>query len=107
MKKAKRDIFTEIREGFTALADDRAGKITLTCHPLEVKPAPAVTADEILALRQRLNLSRAVFARTLRTNERTLENWEQGRARPNAQAAILIRLVESYPDTVDRLAGIS
>lgn len=107
MKKTKRDIFAEIREGFTALADERAGKVTLARHPLEVKPAPTVSADEILALRQRLNLSRAVFARALRTHERTLENWEQGRARPNAQAAILIRLVESYPDTVERLAGIS
>ena len=36
----------------------------------------------------------------------TLKNWEQGRARPNAQAATLIRLVERYPDTVERLAMI-
>lgn len=107
MKKAKRDIFAEIREGFAALADERAGKITLARHPVDVKPMPVVTAGEILALRQRLNLSRAVFARYLRTNVRTLENWEQGRARPNAQAAVLIRMVESYPDTVERLAGIS
>jgi putative transcriptional regulator len=42
----------------------------------------------------------------LRTNPRTLENWEQGRAKPNAQAALLIRLVERYPDTVDRLASV-
>ena len=48
-----------------------------------------------------------VFARALRTKERTLENREQGCARPNAQAAVLIRLVESYPDTLDRLAEIS
>ncbi len=38
------------------------------------------------------------------SNARTLENWEQGRTRPNAQAAI--RLVERYPDTVERLAMI-
>jgi putative transcriptional regulator len=44
--------------------------------------------------------------RTLRTNVRTLDNWEQGRARPNAQAALLIRLVQRYPDTVNRLAEI-
>jgi putative transcriptional regulator len=47
-----------------------------------------------------------VFARYLRTNPRTLENWEQGRARPNAQAALLIKLVERYPDTVKRLAMV-
>ncbi|MGH8412937.1 MAG: helix-turn-helix domain-containing protein, partial [Pseudomonas sp.] len=40
----------------------------------------------------------------LRTNTRTLENWEQGRATPNAQAATLIRLVSKFPETVERLA---
>jgi putative transcriptional regulator len=47
-----------------------------------------------------------VLAHYLRTNARTLENWEQGRAKPNAQAALLIRLVERYPDTVERLAEV-
>ena len=107
MKKEKRDIFMEIREGFAALADERVGKITLTRHAVDIKPTPTVTAEEILALRERLNLSRAVFARALRTHVRTVENWEQGRARPNVQAALLIRVVESHPDTVERLAGIT
>lgn len=52
------------------------------------------------------HLSRPVFASYLRTNPRTLENWEQGRAKPNAQAALLIRLVEKFPDTVQRLAAV-
>jgi putative transcriptional regulator len=47
-----------------------------------------------------------LFAVYLRTNVRTLENWEQGRAKPNAQAALLINLVKLYPDTVQRLATI-
>jgi putative transcriptional regulator len=40
---------------------------------------------------------------TLRTNPRTLENWEQGRAKPNAQAAVLIRMMGMFPDTVERV----
>ena len=48
-----------------------------------------------------MNLSRGLFAGYLRTNVRTLENWEQGRAKPNAQAALLIRMVQRYPDTSD------
>lgn len=67
------------------------------------KLAP-LTADEVVAVRQQLNLSRSVFAMYLRTNTRTLENWEQGRATPNAQAATLIRLVAQFPETVERLA---
>jgi putative transcriptional regulator len=102
----KRRLFDEIAEGFKALAEQREGKRTLRTHTVEVKPAPKVKARELIELRERLNLSRAVFARYLRTNPRTLENWEQGRARPNAQAAVLIRLVERYPDTVARLAQI-
>jgi len=102
----KRTLFKELAEGFEALTAEREGKLTLKHHVVEKKPAPVITAAELVTLRQRLNLSRAVFARYLRTNERTLENWEQGRARPNAQAALLIRMVEHYPDTVARLAVI-
>ena len=102
----KRNLFAEIAEGFDALANARVGKQTLRTHEVEMHPAPDVTANEVLALRERLNLSRPVFARYLRTNPRTLENWEQGRAKPNAQAALLIRLVEKFPDTVERLAVV-
>lgn len=102
----KRNLFDEMKEGFNALEFAREGKITLRQHVIEKKPAPAITPEELLSLREKLHLSRTVFARYLRTNERTLENWEQGRARPNAQAAILIRLVEHYPDTVERLSAI-
>ncbi len=100
----KRNLFAELAEGFDALAEERAGKRTLRSHVIKAKPAPEVTADELLALRERLHLSRPVLAHYLRTNPRTLENWEQGRAKPNAQAALLIRLVERFPDTVERLA---
>ncbi len=102
----KRTLFAELTEGFDALSAERAGKVTLRSHIVESQPAPAVSATELVELRQRLNLSRGVFARYLRTNERTLENWEQGRAKPNAQAALLIRLVERFPDTMERLAAI-
>jgi putative transcriptional regulator len=102
----KRKLMAELTEGFDALADARKGKITLKQHTVQISPAPVVTSKELMNLREKLNLSRGVFARYLRTNERTLENWEQGRAKPNAQAALLIRLVELYPDTVDRLALI-
>lgn len=102
----KRNLFAELAEGFDALAEERTGKRTLRTVDVENKPAPEISADDLLALRERLHLSRQVFARYLRTNPRTLENWEQGRARPNAQAALLIRLVERFPDTVERLAVV-
>lgn len=104
--RKKRDLFDELVEGFEALAEQRAGKRTLRTHTFKAKPAPTLTARELTSLRKQLNLSRGVLAGYLRTNVRTLENWEQGRAKPNAQAALLIRLVQRFPDTVHRLAEI-
>jgi putative transcriptional regulator len=104
--RKKRNLFDELMEGFGALADQRAGKRTLRTHAVKPKPVPEIRADELTKVREDMKLSRSLFARYLRTNVRTLENWEQGRAKPNAQAALLIRLVQRYPDTVRRLAEI-
>jgi putative transcriptional regulator len=102
----KPDLFTELKEGFDALASERKGKLTLLTHEVEQLPVPCVSAEELIALRERLNVSRAIFAAYLRTNVRTLENWEQGRAHPNPHASLLIRLVEKYPDTWKRLRKV-
>ena len=102
----KRNLFAELREGMTALADARQGKRTLRTHAIAFKAAPEVTPREMVRVRQRLKISRGLFAAYLRTNVRTLENWEQGRAKPNAQAALLISLVKRFPDTFERLAAI-
>jgi putative transcriptional regulator len=104
--RKKRNLFNELMEGFDALADQRAGKRTLRTHAVKPKPVPEIRADELTKVREDMKLSRSLFAQYLRTNVRTLENWEQGRAKPNAQAALLIRLVQRYPDTVRRLAEI-
>ena len=102
----KRDLFGELSEGFTALEDTRAGKRTLRTHAVKARPTPKITARELMKIREDMNVSRGLFAGYLRTNVRTLENWEQGRAKPNAQAALLIRLLQRYPDTLKRLAEI-
>jgi putative transcriptional regulator len=106
IRSKKRDLFAELSEGMTALAEARQGMRTLRTHAVEIRPAPDITPRELVRVRQHLKLSRALFAAYLRTNPRTLENWEQGRAKPNAQAALLISLVKRFPDTVKRLAAI-
>jgi putative transcriptional regulator len=102
----KRNLFNELIDGFKDLADHREGKITLRTHTVEYMPPLKINSKELTKLRKRLNVSRAVFASYLRTNVRTLENWEQGRAHPNAQAALLVRLVEKYPDVWTKLRNL-
>lgn len=103
---SKRNIFTELMEGFDALASEREGKTTLKKTTVEYKPAPEMTAEDVIRLRTKLNFSQHVFARCLRTEVKTIANWEQGRSRPNAQAAILLRLVERHPELLDEIAAL-
>jgi len=104
---AKRDIFGELMEGVAAMKAQRAGKITLRSFRVESTPLPKVDSRLIRDTRKKLHCSRAVFARRLRINERTLEKWEQGRAKPNPQAAALVLLVRRYPDTLARLDEVA
>lgn len=102
----KRNLFDEIVDGVHALKDEREGKITLKRISTPPTKVSELDPKEILALRNKLNLSRAVFAHTIRTNPRTVESWEQGRSKPNAQAVILIKLVEKYPETLQHLSCV-
>jgi putative transcriptional regulator len=104
---AKRKIFEESMEGVSAMEKHREGKLTLRSYKEEVTPLPAVDSKFIRETRKRMRCSRAVFARKLRINERTLEKWEQGRAKPNPQAAALVLLVRRYPDTLERLEKLA
>jgi putative transcriptional regulator len=104
---AKRNIFGELLEGVAAMKNHRAGKLTLRTYRVEVAPLPKVDSKFLRDTRKQLRCSRAVFARKLRINERTLEKWEQGRAKPNPQAAALVLLVRKYPDTLARLDALA
>jgi putative transcriptional regulator len=104
---AQRSVFPELIEGVAAMKDHRQGKLTLRSYKVEVSPLPKVDSKLIRDTRKKLRCSRAVFARKLRINERTLEKWEQGRAKPNPQAAALVLLVRRYPDTLTRLDEVA
>jgi len=103
----KRKILKELIEGVAAMKGHRERKLTLRNYKVEPAPLPKVDSKLILDTRKKLHCSRAVFARKLRINERTLEKWEQGRAKPNPQAAALVLLVRRYPDTLQRLEKLA
>lgn len=104
---ATRRIFDELMEGVAAMKGHREGQLTLRSYRVDVTPLPKVDSRFIRETRRKLRCSRAVFARKLRINERTLEKWEQGRAKPNPQAAALMLLVRKYPDTLARLEKLA
>lgn len=104
--KKRRSLFAELKEGMEALAAEREGKVTLHKFTAASPEVVQISPDEIKAVRESTHSSQAVMAARLRINKRTYENWEQGKAKPNAQAAVLIKLVEKHPETLDMLESL-
>ncbi len=103
----KRKLFNELMDGVESMQHERKGKITLRTYKVDELPPLQIDAELIRETREQLHVSRAVFARRIRVSIRTLENWEQGRAKPNAQAAALIMMVRQFPDTLDKLSSLT
>ena len=75
MKKQKRNLFAELSEGLEALALAREGKLTLRTHEVEIPPPAHITAQELIALRQRLQ-------------QLTQSNWLTGQLDANGRADV-------------------
>ncbi|AHG20429.1 XRE family transcriptional regulator [Chania multitudinisentens RB-25] len=102
---SKRNIFDELQEGMEAWGAHNAGRKTLRTHRVTAK-MPSMTPVELKAVREKLKLSQAVFAQYLHTGVTTYQNWEQGLARPNKQAVLLIKMIDRYPQTLAELATL-
>jgi putative transcriptional regulator len=106
-RTTKRSLFRELMSGVEAMREHREGRLTLRTHQVEPIALPTLGPDVVRETREALHMSRQVFAFKLGVNPRTLERWEQGRSKPNEQAAALIWLVRKYPDTLERLESLS
>jgi putative transcriptional regulator len=51
-------------------------------------------------IRENLGLSQIKFAKLLGISTSTLQNWEQGRRKPEGPAKILLNVAAKYPDAV-------
>jgi len=70
----------------------------------EMKPSREFVVEpdtvDARATREKIGLSQSEFARLLRVNVKTLQNWEQHRRTPSGPAAALLTLVAKAPKTV-------
>ena len=71
----------------------------LKLEEYEVKLPPQV---DVLAIRQRLKLSQAEFARRFGFSPRAVQDWEQGRRKPETAARAYLLVIAHDPKAVDR-----
>ena len=57
---------------------------------------------DVAAIRKRLGLSQGEFARRFGFKLDALQNWEQGRRRPDDAARAFLRVIEREPAAVQR-----
>ncbi|MCP4414105.1 MAG: transcriptional regulator [Gammaproteobacteria bacterium] len=102
----KRNLFSELSIALNEAKQHSEGKLTLKTHTVEIPDDLSISPTEIVNLRENFNMSRGLFAKYLHTSSRTLENWEQGRSKPNEQAVTLLKLVKSHPETLSHIAAL-
>ena len=59
-----------------------------------------ISPADVRAIRSRLKKSQSEFALMIGVSVATLQNWEQGRRRPEGPARALLRLAEQNPRAV-------
>ena len=68
----------------------------------EAKPSRVteIAPVDVKAIRQRLGKSQSEFALMIGVSVATLQNWEQGRRRPEGPARALLKVAAHNPDAV-------
>jgi len=82
----KRDLAKELLEGIKEIQKGKGKKYTIE------------VPDDIVGIRQELNLSQSAFSALLGVSIRTLQDWEQGRRFPRGPALSLLRIAKDHPE---------
>ena len=91
----------------TNLGDELVASLTEGMAILrgEVEPArfhPAPVAADVRAIRKKLGMTQASFARRFGFGLATVRDWEQGRYQPDQAARSYLLVIEREPDVVER-----
>ena len=55
---------------------------------------------DVKAIRKQVGFSQSKFSSLMGVSVRTLQNWEQGHRQPTGPAKVLLKLVQSNPESV-------
>lgn len=93
----------ELIQALTDVRDHVAGRRKVTMRTTKVtlpKPVEAIRPREIRRIREKLNVSQAVFARLLNVPVVTEASWETGRRNPSGAALRLLQIAKKDPEVL-------
>ena len=85
--------FEELTKSVRQAGKLKRGKLK-SARTFEFKP------DDVRKIRQDLDVSQSEFALLIGVSVATLQNWEQGRRRPEGPARALLRIAAAHPEAV-------
>lgn len=100
----RKDLFRELVESAEEMSAVRSGRQAAGRHTSAATLVSGRDVD-VAALRRRFRLSQAKFAALLGISINTLQNWEQGRRRPEGPARVLLRVAAAHPDALLDVTG--
>ena len=94
VKAKKTPVGADLIEGMKSVLAHQRGKLELE----QVWPKPI----DVKAIRKRVNMSQAEFARTYDISKRALQEWEQGGRQPDSAARAYLTVISKEPELVRR-----
>ncbi len=90
-------LFADLKESLNEAIEHGQGKRNLKTTTLP-RPPEKMQSSEIVALRENINASQAVFAHYLNVSVKTVQAWEQGTGKPSGAALKLLSIAKKNPE---------
>ena len=92
--------FAKMKAGLEDAIAYHRGARQLTVRDVELRPPTPMGAKDVLAVRTRLRVSQAAFARILNVSPRTVQAWETNARRPSDAALKLLSVARKHPEAL-------
>ncbi|HKK24420.1 MAG TPA: NadS family protein [Gracilimonas sp.] len=89
----KDEMFNELLESVKQAGDIRKGKREPSRNSIIEEP-------DVVAIREKYNMTQQEFSSLLGISVGTLRNWEQGRRKPQGPAKVLLKIAEKRPKAI-------
>jgi putative transcriptional regulator len=99
-KTTKVAAFSKLKAGLEDAIAYHRGARQLTVRDVELKPPRPMGARDVLAVRARLRVSQAAFARILNVSPSSVQAWERSARRPSDAALKLLSVARKNPEVL-------
>jgi putative transcriptional regulator len=100
MTKKDFDFGQALIEGLSEARAWKRGEVAL--ETVNIDPMPA---DRIRAIRKKVARSAKQFEQKFGIPASTVNNWEQGRRKPDPAGQLLLKIIDAAPDVVEKIAA--